>query len=50
MIHGQLSGHGRLSWVLQSPDWTAGCIAVTDSAMEEIWTMVPNGTPIEIRP
>jgi murein L,D-transpeptidase YafK len=29
-------------------DWTAGCIAVSDREMEEIWSMVPTGTPITI--
>lgn len=29
-------------------DWTAGCIAVTDEEMEEIYAMVRNGTPIYI--
>ncbi|TPE52632.1 L,D-transpeptidase family protein [Amaricoccus solimangrovi] len=29
-------------------DWTAGCIAVTDGEMEEIWSMVPTGIPIVI--
>jgi len=32
------------------PDWTAGCISVTDREIEEIWAMVPLGTPIAIRP
>lgn len=31
-------------------DWTAGCISVTDREIEEIWAMVPLGTPISIRP
>lgn len=31
-------------------DWTAGCISVTDNEIEEIWAMVPMGTPIAIRP
>jgi len=31
-------------------DWTLGCIAVTDSEIEEIWKLVPAGTPVEIRP
>ncbi len=31
-------------------DWTAGCIAVTDEEIEEIWRLVPDGTPIEINP
>jgi murein L,D-transpeptidase YafK len=30
-------------------DWTDGCIAVTDSEIEEIWQMVPDGTTVEIR-
>lgn len=29
-------------------DWTAGCIAVTDAEMEEIWTLVPTGIPVTI--
>lgn len=29
-------------------DWTAGCIAVTNREMEDIYAMVPNGTPISI--
>jgi hypothetical protein len=29
-------------------DWTAGCIAVSDSEIEEIWAMVPTGIPITI--
>ncbi len=29
-------------------DWTAGCIAVSDEEIEEIWTLVPTGTPIVI--
>jgi murein L,D-transpeptidase YafK len=31
-------------------DWTQGCIAVTNREIEEIWNIVPDGTPIEIRP
>jgi len=30
-------------------DWTNGCIAVTNAEMDEIWELVPDGTPIEIR-
>lgn len=29
-------------------DWTAGCIAVSDSEIEEIWSLVPTGIPIVI--
>lgn len=32
------------------PDWTAGCIAVTDREMEDIYAMVRLGTPIDIYP
>lgn len=29
-------------------DWTAGCIAVTNPEIEEIWATVPNGTQITL--
>jgi murein L,D-transpeptidase YafK len=50
MIHGQPNGFGWAAWVIQWFDWTDGCIAVTNAEMDEIWEMVDNGTPIEIRP
>lgn len=50
MIHGQRNGFGALAAITQKRDWTAGCIAVTDAEIEEIWRLVPDGTPIEIRP
>ena len=31
-------------------DWTAGCIAVTNVEMREIWAVTPIGTKVEIRP
>ena len=31
-------------------DWTDGCIAFTNAEIEELWRLVPDGTPIEIRP
>jgi murein L,D-transpeptidase YafK len=31
-------------------DWTDGCIAVSNEEMDEIWTLVRVGTPIEIKP
>lgn len=34
----------------KGPDWTAGCIAVKNSEMLEIYTMVRLGTVIEINP
>ena len=50
MIHGQRNGFGWLSSIVQFFNWTEGCIAVTNSEMEEIWSMVDVGTPIEINP
>ncbi len=29
-------------------DWTAGCIAVSDAEIEEIWALTPTGIPITI--
>jgi murein L,D-transpeptidase YafK len=31
-------------------DWTDGCIAVSNSAMIDIWLSVPDNTPITILP
>ena len=50
MIHGQKNGLGWLSWLSQNFNWTNGCIAVTNSEMDEIWKLVKVGTPIEILP
>ncbi|MEW4448542.1 L,D-transpeptidase family protein [Qipengyuania sp. JC766] len=46
-IHGQPNG-SPLDRI--SGDWTDGCIAVTNAEIEEMWSAVPDGTPIEIRP
>jgi murein L,D-transpeptidase YafK len=50
MIHGIANGLGWLGSMQRMIDWTNGCIAVTDTEMDEIWLLVPIGTPIEIRP
>jgi murein L,D-transpeptidase YafK len=50
MIHGQPNGYSAATPVLQSFDWTNGCIAVTNAEMKQIWDAVPDGTPIEISP
>ena len=34
----------------QQGDWTDGCIALTNEEIDEIWRVVPDGTPIEIKP
>lgn len=31
-------------------DWTAGCVAVSDDEMEDIYAMVKDGTPVLIHP
>jgi murein L,D-transpeptidase YafK len=50
MIHGQRNGLGWFENFQQLRDWTDGCIAVTNTAIEEIWHAVPDGTPIRIEP
>ncbi|MEM9584557.1 MAG: L,D-transpeptidase family protein [Pseudomonadota bacterium] len=48
MIHGIANGWGWLGKMHLIWDWTDGCIAVTNREMREIWSLVPNGTPIRI--
>ena len=50
MIHGWPNRWRALGFALDHVDWTAGCIAVSDPEIEEIWKLVPNGTVVEIRP
>lgn len=50
MIHGMKNGLGWLGNLHRFADWTAGCVAVTDWEIEEIWRAVPDGTMIEIKP
>lgn len=52
MIHGypNYAPNAIFDAVHKNYDWTAGCIAVTDKEIEEIWQLVPNNTPIEIKP
>jgi murein L,D-transpeptidase YafK len=49
-IHGLGSTYGWVGGLQRQIDWTDGCIAVTNSEIEEIWDIVPVGTPLEIRP
>jgi murein L,D-transpeptidase YafK len=48
MIHGLTNGWGFLGSLHLLWDWTDGCIAVTNDEMREIWSLVPDGTPIQI--
>ena len=50
MIHGIKNGFSWVGDLHAEVDWTKGCIAVTDEEIEEIDTLVPNGTHVEIRP
>ena len=50
MIHGLPNGMGWVGTAQRLYDWTLGCIAVTDAEIDEIWELVPVGTPVEIRP
>ena len=50
MIHGLPDGEAWVGDKHREYDWTNGCIGVTDDEMEEIWRLVDDGTPIEIRP
>ncbi|MFZ2469634.1 L,D-transpeptidase family protein [Parvibaculum sedimenti] len=49
-IHGMPRAFGRKDPVRFFTDWTNGCIAVGNIAIEEIWNAVDDGTPIEIHP
>ena len=46
-IHGQPNSlqNGRIAG-----DWTAGCVAVSNAEIEQLWTLVPDGTPIDLLP
>jgi murein L,D-transpeptidase YafK len=50
MIHGIQNGRGWMGAFHRWKDWTAGCIALTDEEIEELWRVTPDGTTIEIRP
>lgn len=49
MIHG-IRNH--MEWIGTAHrlfDWTKGCVAVTNPEIEEIFRIVPDGTPVEIK-
>jgi murein L,D-transpeptidase YafK len=50
MIHGLQNGMRFVGSAHRLRDWTQGCIAVTNEEIEEIWRVVPNGTPVIIKP
>lgn len=50
MIHGLPNGFGALGAAHRLRDWTAGCIALTDDEIDELYAAVVDDTPVEIRP
>ncbi|ENO15074.2 hypothetical protein J057_06986 [Marinobacter nanhaiticus D15-8W] len=50
MIHGLPNEAGDMAFAYAGLDWTDGCIAVNNEAMDEIWSLVQDGTPIRILP
>ena len=50
MIHGLPNGLGAVGASHRLTDWTYGCVALTNEEIEQIWSVVPIGTPVEIKP
>lgn len=49
-IHGLRNGRGYISKFHRWKDWTAGCIAVTDIEIDELYDAVKIGAEIQIYP
>jgi len=47
---GEIFIHGGPRAAIYQRDWTAGCIAVTDREIEQIYAMVKDGTVIQVFP
>jgi murein L,D-transpeptidase YafK len=47
-IHGLEAKYAWVGSLHRQVNWTAGCIAVTNPEIEEIYKLVPVGTPVEI--
>lgn len=50
MIHGTPLDEEYPEWFFHTLDWTEGCIAMKNDDMREVWSLVRDGTLIEIRP
>jgi murein L,D-transpeptidase YafK len=50
MIHGLPDEQAALGPAHRDFDWTNGCIAVTDQEIEELYRVIRDGTPIQIKP
>jgi murein L,D-transpeptidase YafK len=49
MIHGIQNGVGLIGRAHRWFDWTAGCIAITNPEIDELFDAVTDGTEVEIR-
>ena len=50
MIHGLPAEQAAFGAAHRDYDWTNGCIAVTNKEIEELWRVIRDGTPIQIKP
>lgn len=50
MLHGTPLDDHYPEWYFHGLDWTEGCIAMRNDDMREVWSLVRDGTLIEIRP
>ena len=50
MLHGTPTDEEYPEWFFHTLNWTDGCIALPNDDMREVWELVPDHTPIEIRP
>jgi murein L,D-transpeptidase YafK len=50
MIHGLPDEQAAFGAAHRDYDWTNGCIAVTNKEIEELWRVIHDGTPIQIKP
>ena len=50
MIHGLPDAFATVGALHRQQDWTEGCVALTNSEIEEIWRAIPDGAPILIKP
>jgi len=52
MIHGQPrpNRYRELRELISQENWTQGCIAVSNDAIDEIWRYTRDGTPLDILP
>lgn len=48
MLHGQPNAMPK--GMKAKGDWTAGCVALTNAQIEEIWRVTQIGTVVEVRP